>query len=269
MPTDHRDWYDTPLYYDIIFDADTPREATFLEMVWTIFGDKSRTRRVLEPACGSGRLVIEMARRGWDVAGFDGNEKMLDFAKERLRKNDLKARLWPDWMQNFTLPKTAHYDLAHCLVSTFKYLQTEADAMACLQRVAAVLKPGGIFVLGLHLSQYAKGKEEHERWKATRNDIEVVCNTHTWPPNRKTRLEDLRTRLKITHAGRTRIQETRWQFRTYDARQLKALLRKVPEFTLQICYDFTYDLDSPRKLDDSYPDIILVLKRVQYSSLSE
>jgi SAM-dependent methyltransferase len=261
MPTDHRDWYDTPLYYDIIFDADTPREVAFLETVWTLLGEKSRTRRVLEPACGSGRLVIEMARRGWQVDGFDGNDHMLTFARERLRKEGLKARLWPDWMQSFQVPKNDHYDLAHCLVSTFKYLQTEADALACLQRVAAALKPGGLFVLGLHLSNYEAAKAEHERWKACRDDIEVVCNTHTWPPDRKTRLEALRTRLKIAHASRTRLQETRWHFRTYNARQLKSLLRKVPELELLISYDFTYDLDTPRHLDDSYPDIVMVLKR--------
>lgn len=261
MPTDHRDWYDTPLYYDIIFDADTPREAAFLENVWASYGAKSRTRRVLEPACGSGRLVIEMARRGWTVSGFDGNERMLDFAKERLGKEGMKARLWTDWMQSFTLPKVERFDLAHCLVSTFKYLHTEADALACLQRVADCLKPGGVFALGVHLTNYKDLKEEHERWSAQRHDIQVVCNTHTWPANPKTRLEDLRTRLKITHAGRSHIQETQWQFRTYDARQMKSLLKKVPDLDLVACYDFTYNLDEPRELDDSYADIVLILVR--------
>lgn len=261
MPTDHRDWYDTPLYYDIIFDADTPREATFLENVWASYGTKSRTRRLLEPACGSGRLITEMARRGWNVSGFDGNQRMLDFAKERLRQEGLKARLWADWMQSFTVPKTAHYDLAHCMVSTFKYLLTEADATACLQRVADSLKPGGVFALGLHLSDYTSGQEAHERWVAKREDIEVVCNTHTWPANAKTRLEEMRTRLKITHAGRSHMQETRWKFRTYDARQMKTLLRRVPDLSLVASYDFTHDMESPRELDDSYADIVLILVR--------
>ncbi|WP_078811435.1 class I SAM-dependent methyltransferase [Prosthecobacter debontii] len=261
MPTDHRDWYDTPLYYDIIFDGDTPREAAFLEEVWACYGPRSRTRKLLEPACGSGRLVLEMARRGWKVSGFDGNERMLQFARERLSKEGLQALLWSDWMQSFHLPKTEPYDLAHCLVSTFKYLLTEADAVAFLQRIAACLKPGGVFALGLHLSDYSKGKEEHERWVAQRDDIHVVCNTHTWAPNRKTRLEDLRTRLKITHAGRSHLQETRWQFRTYDARQVKALLGQVPELHLAACYDFTYNIHEPRELDDSYADIVLILVR--------
>lgn len=261
MPTDFRDWYDTPLYYDIIFDADSAREALFLETVWTIFGEKSRTRRVLEPACGSGRLMLEMARRGWKADGFDGNDKMLAFAGQRLEKGGFKARLWSDWMQSFTGVRPDYYDLAHCLVSTFKYLLTEEDATACLNRVSQALKPGGIFVLGLHLSNYGTASEEHERWTASRDDIHVVCNTHTWPPDRKTRLENLRTRLKIVHGARHHVQETRWQFRTYNARQLKNLLSKVPELELQMCYDFTYDVEQPRKLDDSYPDIILVLRK--------
>ena len=258
---EQRDWYDTPLYYDIIFDADTPKEGAFLEAVYAKHGPGGRSRQMLEPACGSGRLVLEMARRGWKVSGFDGNARMLDFARERLKRAGCKVRLWEDWMQSFELPKKQTFDLAHFLVSSFKYLHSERDAAACLQRVAECLKPGGLFMLGVHLTDYKLAAEEHERWAAERDGIRVVCNTHTWPANKKTRLEDLRTRLQITHAGRSHTQETRWQFRTYDATQMRALLRKVPAFELVECYDFNYDITDTRKLDDSYADIVLVLRK--------
>jgi hypothetical protein len=189
---------------------------------------------------------------------------MLEFARERLKNQGLKARVWHDWLQSFEVPgskKSAVYDLAHCLVSTFKYLLTEKDALAHLQRVAAALKPGGIYVLGIHLSDYRRQVHEHERWVAERDGIHVVCNTRSWPPQPGKRLEDLRNRLKISHAGRTHTQETRWQFRTYNAAQVRALLRKVPELTFVGAYDFTYDISAPRELDDSYSDIILVLRR--------
>ena len=45
------------------------------------------------------------------------------------------------------------------------------------------------------------------------------------------------------------------------AAQLKALLRKVPEFEYLECYDFTYDLAEPRRFDDSYADVLLVLRK--------
>jgi SAM-dependent methyltransferase len=261
MATEKRDWYDTPLYYDIIFDDGTVQEADFLEAAYQKYAGGKK--RLLEPACGSGRLALEMARRGWAVSGFDGNAHMIAFAKERIQEAGLKAQLWEDWMQSFTLPKSIKtgYDLAHCLVSTFKYLRTQSDAVECLRRIAHALRPGGLFFLGLHLSQYDTGKGAHERWVAKRGSIEVVCNTRTEPADKKLRLEALRTRLKVTDAGRSHTQETHWEFRTYNAAQLKALLRKVPELEFVECYDFTYDLTQPRKLDDSYADVLLVLRR--------
>ena len=100
-----------------------------------------------------------------------------------------------------------------------------------------------------------------EYWVAERDGIKVTCNTHTWPADRKKRLEDLRTRLTILDSGHRHVQETRWQFRTYNAKQMRTLLAKVPAFELVACYDFTYDLLSPRELDDSYADVVLVLKK--------
>ena len=262
MATEQRDWYDTPLYYDIIFDDGTTQEADFLEAAFSKYGGKGR--RVLEPACGSGRLALELARRGWKVCGFDGNANMIRFAENRLKEAGQKATLWEDWMQSFALPKKTPggFDMAHCLVSTFKYLASEKDAVACLRRVAEALRPGGLFFLGLHLSRYDTDKGAHERWVARRENIEVVCNTRTSAADAKLRQEHLRTRLKITDSGRTHLQETKWTFRTYNAAQVKSLLRKVPELEQVACYDFNYDLMQPRKLDDSYADVLLVLRRV-------
>ncbi|CAN5705332.1 class I SAM-dependent methyltransferase [soil metagenome] len=257
------DWYDTPLYYDIIFDADTEREADFLETIMQRHGKgKSKsTLRILEPACGSGRLITAMAKRGHEVHGFDLNANMLDYAESRLKQDKLSARLWLDRLENFKMPTTKLYDFAHCLVSTFKYVLEEAGTISHLQHVARSLRKGGLYVLGLHLTDYAAQRPEHERWLGERDGIHVICNTHTWPPNRKARTEDLRTRLKITRDGQTWIQETRWQFRTYSSAELKQLLQAVPEFECVACHDFNYDLAEERKIDDKQADLILVLRR--------
>ena len=257
-----RDWYDTPLYYDIIFDADTPKDGTFLEAVYQTHSLGKGSKRVLEPACGSGRLVSEMGWRGWKVSGFDLSQPMLDYAADRLAQQGQKATLWQDRMESFTLPKKAQtFDLAHCLVSTFKYLLTEAHAVAHLRLVAEALRPGGIYVLGLHLTDYARAGCEHERWVGERDGVHVVCNTRDWPADPKTRLEDVRNRLSITKGGKKHTQETHWQFRTYSAAQMKTLLRKVPAFELVACHDFNHDISATRELDDSYPDVVLVLRK--------
>ena len=263
--TEHRDWYDTPEYYDIIFDADTAKEADFMEAAWQRFSRVSEARgprRVLEPACGSGRLVLEMARRGWRVDGFDLGQEMLAFAKHRMKKAALSARLWIDDMAKFSAPNQTRYHLTHCLVSTYKYLLTEEAAQAHLRRVCEALLPGGLHFLGVHLTDYTRTTCEHERWAEQRGDVSVVCNTRGWPADRRTRLEPVRTRLTISRGGKRHTQETRWNFRTYSSAQLRRTLREAaPDLEVVGCFDFTYDIQSPRKFDDEYSDLLLVLRR--------
>jgi SAM-dependent methyltransferase len=252
------DWYESPLYYDIIFEEDTDREGAFLEMALARYGF-AKGKRVLEPACGSGRLLGEMARRGYDVTGFDLSPEMLEFAKERLDEQGFEADLFEKRMESFKL--RGRFDLAHCLVSTFKYLLTEEDARGHLECVAKALVPGGIYVLGMHLSDYEDTHRSRERWVATRDETNVVCNIQGWPADRKARTERVRSRMVVKEHGVEKRMETNWTFRTYDARQLKSLLRSVPEFEHVATYDFCYELDGERTLSDAQLDCVLLLRK--------
>jgi len=253
------DWYDLPALYDIVFDVDTRREADFLESMQSRFGG-TRGKRVLEPACGSGRLVCELARRGWKVHGTDLNERMLAYTRERLAKEGLRATLCQADM-SAPLSNSTRFDLAHCLVSTFKYLTTESSARDHLRSVAASLKTGGLYVLGFHLSDYHDTKICRERWVEKRDGKHVVCNIQSWPPDRTTRLERVRSRLTVTEGGRKRRSETHWNFRSYNAREVRSLLATVPEFEHLATFDFTYDLAAERELSDVQLDSVLILRR--------
>jgi SAM-dependent methyltransferase len=261
------DWYRFPRYYDIVFDGDTPREADFLEAALERHGPAGRTgpTRILEPACGSGRTVIELARRGHDVVGFDASSEMLDYARDRARAEACEVRRRLSFrkarMESFNLP--GPFDFAHCLLSTFKYLLTEEHAFAHLQRVARVLAPGGIYVLGLHLTDYTRRRSDREVWRGERDGVHVVSEVVTRPPDRTTRLEWLRNRLSVRRRsvrGTERL-ETNWQCRTYDAGELSSLLARVPHFEPVACYDFTHDVDAPRALDDAQEDLVVVLQK--------
>jgi SAM-dependent methyltransferase len=248
------DWYDAPRLYDIVFDVDTRPEVDFLERLHARHG-RSRGKRALEPACGSGRLVHELARRGWSVAGFDLSRPMVEYAARRVARRP-KARVFEAHMEDFAT--RGRFDLAHCLVSTFKYVTSESGARRHLENVAASLARGGIYVLGLHLSEYAWRRPTRERWVGERGGTHVVCNITGWPPNRRRRVERVRARLISTEGGVTRRYQSEWDFRTYDARQLRALLASVPALDHVATYDFGYD---ERELDDEQLDVVLVLRR--------
>ncbi len=252
------DWYETPRYYDVVFDEDTRQEANFLEALVDQHGVRGR-RRVLEPACGSGRLVAELARRGWRATGSDLSRPMLDFARRRLRRAGLRATLRRADMADFR--ERGCFELAHCLVSTFKYLATEAAARSHLECVARTLVLGGLYVLGFHLTDYDRTSVHRERWVATRGATKVVCNMQGWPADRRRRTEKVRLRLVVSEDGVEKRSETNWSFRTYDPRQVRRLLRSVSALKHVATYDFTYDLETPRELDDDLLDKVLVLRR--------
>ncbi|MCZ6835175.1 MAG: class I SAM-dependent methyltransferase [Planctomycetota bacterium] len=261
MPTfEPFNWYKTPLYYDIVFDEETSLEPEFLCDILARHGGTSG-KRVLEPACGSGRLLAAMARRGFTVTGFDLSEPMLGFAKKRLHEQGLKGRLCVADMADFVVPGAGRFDLAHCLVCSFKYLLSEDEARSHLNGIADALAPGGVYVLGIHLTDYEDRHKNHERWVSKRDDVEVVCNIQGWPADPKMRRELVRARLIVNEGETQKRYETHWTFRTYGIRQMKSLLKSVPRLEHVATYDFYHDIAKTIPFDGERLDTVLVLRR--------
>ncbi len=257
------DWYATPRYYDIIFDADTPREADFLDAVFDEHVTTTTRGRLklLEPACGTGRLLKAMHDRGYACTGFDLEPGMVAYA----HRNAPDARVFQAAMQDFTLPQAlrGQLDGAFNLVSTFKYLPPDPDAATHLRLVADALKPGGVYALGLHLSEYGETAKNRERWVAQRDGTHVVCNIQGWPPDAATRTEHVRSRLIVTEQDTTRHYESEWDFYTYDEGQLQWLLAGEPRFELVTSYGYneTAALAHPQSIEGDQLDHVLVLRK--------
>src|SRR5437868_8243671 len=104
-------WYDHPQYYDIAFQSYTAGEADFIEAACRRYCGFA-VRRLLEPACGSGRLIVDLARRGYQMTGFDLNESILGYASKGLARMRLAANLFVADMEHLQLdqPVEAAYD---------------------------------------------------------------------------------------------------------------------------------------------------------------
>jgi SAM-dependent methyltransferase len=255
------DWYDHPEYYEAIFGTDTVREMDFLLEVSRRYGTGGK--RLLEPACGAGRLVAEAARRGHQVVGYDISEKMLEHARRRLTPAERRrVRLYPSRMESFFRPELEErVDLAFNLVSTFRYLDSEKAALEHLEGTRRLLHPEGLYVLGFHLTDYGRRKAEHERWVETLGRDTVVCNTHEGLPDRRLRRSAMRNRLRITGPEKDLLIETHWYFRTYDLTQARRLFRRAGLQVLEV-FDFDYQVETPRKRGESRLDSIFVLRPV-------
>lgn len=253
------DWYEHPEYYEAIFGADTLQEMDFLLALNRRFGTSGRC--FLEPACGAGRLIAEGARRGLRMVGYDLSPAMLAYARARLSPAERRrVRLYQARMESFAPAEwRGKVDLAYSLVSTFRYLESEEAAFQHLRGTRALLKPGGLYVIGFHLTHYARTKHEHERWVGKHGRARVVCNTREWPPDRRRRRSRMRNRLRITGPGKDWLIETEWFFRTYDEAQIHALLARAG-FKAVAVYDFDYRIDHPLPPDTDRLDRVFVLR---------
>jgi SAM-dependent methyltransferase len=251
-------WYDYPQYYDMVMRDDTFEEADFIEAACQKYCP-FEVKKILEPACGTGRVVAELASRGYDLKAFDLNKKMLGYLKRRLKRRSLQADLFQADMIDFHMPEKV--DAAYNLINSFRYLLTEDAARSHLKNVARVLPKGGIYILAMHLLPEDVDEESTERWTASHGKTRITATLRVLDADREKRIEDLRISLFI----RTGEEELRlrhdFQFRMYTAGQFCALLKNVHEFELVDVYDFWYDISEPLVLDDIITDTVFILQK--------
>jgi SAM-dependent methyltransferase len=251
-------WYDYPELYEMGFLKETPKEAVFLEKVFEKYVPFP-VKRVLELGCGSGRLICEMAKRRFDMTGLDLNSKALDFCRSKLTKQKTPAELVVGDMTNFQFEEP--FDAAINAINTFRHLEREEAALSHLQCVARHLKPGGVFVLSLHLLPPDGDLWGTERWTAKQGDLSVYYALTVVETSMKTRLEKLRISMLVKKPKESLRLSDHITLRIYTAKQLKSLLAKVPEFKLIAVHDFWCDIESTQKLNGESVDTVLVLQR--------
>ena len=101
---------------------------------------------VLDGGCGTGRVAVELARRGIDVVGVDVDETMLAAARQ---KEPALAWVAAD-LATLALGRT--FDLV-ALPGNVMIFVEPADRGRVLHRVAAHLEPGGRLVAGFQLGR--------------------------------------------------------------------------------------------------------------------
>lgn len=202
------DLYSRPGWYDALHGAGTASEADFLLELNRRHGTGGR--RWLEPACGTGRFFRPLARRGVTLTGYDRHAGAVAYA--RRRGNAVVAD-----MAEFVRPKA--FDLAFCLLGSFRHLLDEASARHHLELTARSLKPGGVYVLGLDLCDYRFPEPDEEAWSARRGALRLTDLVETVAPDAQTRRERV---IHFISAGGA-LYKSEYDLRSYDAGQLKRL----------------------------------------------
>jgi SAM-dependent methyltransferase len=250
--------YDHPRLYDLAFGAEWQAEMKFLTASFEKYA-AIKVRRVFEPACGTGRLLVRLARAGYAVSGLDLNERAIAYCNERLSRQGFRETATVGDMTDFQLPRKV--DAAFNLVSSFRHLGSEAAARSHLRRMAASLRPGGIYVLGLHLTPTGRAPCDVEVWTVRQGQLRVRTRIAMTRRNLRRREERIRVTFTVrTPTTNVRL-ENRIVLRTYTAPQFLRLLSTVAEFAIVALHDFHYQIDAPVALGPRTEDVVFILRR--------
>lgn len=255
--------YDFPVYYDLIFGSDWAAEFRFLEAAFRKhISTKPKAKssyRLLEPACGTGRLLYRMAKAGHRCDGLDLNPKAIEYCNQRLTKNGFRPSAWVADMTDFSVDRP--YDAAFNTINSFRHLSSDKEALAHFRCLADAIRPGGVYVLGLHLTPLQGTPTDEEQWSARRGHL--VVNTRMWPKDKdpKKRIERYHLRFDVHRPTvELRIDDV-LVLRSYTHRQFRKLIEKTGQWAIEETYDFRYSIDDPIEIDDWSEDVVYILKR--------
>src|SRR4051812_48694583 len=126
-------------FYDID-KPDAPPEAL------AFFADYAQRAQgpILEPMCGSGRFLIPLRQRGFDIEGTDASPSMLGACRARCAALGLSPPLHQQYLHELSLSR--QFALAFIPNGSLSLISDLDEVRESLRRIHAALLPGGTFV---------------------------------------------------------------------------------------------------------------------------
>ncbi len=103
---------------------------------------------LLDLACGTGTLSIEMAKKGFEVIGVDSSADMLSVAMNNAFESDKNILFLCQPMQQLDLYGTIN--AAICTLDSINHLTDAEDVQATFDKVSLFTEQGGIFIFDVN-----------------------------------------------------------------------------------------------------------------------
>ncbi len=204
---DLHDYRDVAENYDLYLDV-MYRERDNYEGFKDFYLDLARTygqQGVIDIACGTGAVLLHLAKAGIDIDGTDLSGPMCEVARRKAAQQGLDLTIFPANMTDLHAPR--RYSLAIIARSGFMHLLTPADQRAALMSIRECLTDGGILTLNtfapfppIQAAQMRTGPEDYTfRLEYVNAD------------GQRERLYDA-----ITYDPATQVMHGSWKFETLD-----------------------------------------------------
>ncbi|EKU31538.1 class I SAM-dependent methyltransferase [Alcaligenes sp. RM2] len=131
----------------LVYHLDKPVGRSFGDVEYYLERLQGTSGPILEPAVGTGRILIPLLQAGLDVNGFDLSQEMLDYCQRELELRSLKTTLQLAGFTDFIADRPLEAIVVPA--GSFQLLDSFEQGIAALSRFHASLKPGGRLLLDL------------------------------------------------------------------------------------------------------------------------
>ena len=197
---------------------------------------KPDVRTVLELACGTGSLSLELVRRGYSAAISDISPSMLKQAAGKFRELEMPVRIFAADMR--TLPVTASFDAVLCLYDSMNYMKTPDDFSTAAREAASAVVSGGLFVFDVCTIRNSELFFTDRAMVETCGDItyERICRY-----DRENRIQE--NHFIFERPGGTLVTENHYQ-KIYRLDEIGRMLEGAPFIELGRFDDMSFDTGS-------------------------
>ncbi len=254
--------YSFPEYFDIAFQyRDIGKECDFIEAVAEMYSGCD-SRKILDVYCGTGRHLIEMLRRGYEVDGFDTVGSMLDYLNKNPEMEKHSTHTWQDTLVGFSTE--SKYGLLTNMLTSFNYLTTNESVLMHLECAANALEPGGLYIIEMNHPRDLLGSDTSapNKWSESRDGItvEVDWDYKNAPLDFLTQVYTVNGTLSINDNGEEKTLESEEKIRIFLYQEMKLLIELSGWFSIVDTFG-SFGLE--HKIDNSSTAwrMILVLKK--------
>ncbi|HUQ23582.1 MAG TPA: class I SAM-dependent methyltransferase [Gaiellaceae bacterium] len=151
--------------YDAIARVYDPWSASVTEDI-EFYVDEARASRgrVVELACGTGRISVPIAKAGISVIGVDASAGMLDVARDYARTEGVEALLDLRQGDMRDPPVEERVPLVLVPFRSLLHMTTEADRLRALAAANELLAPRGRLVFDVFAPSAEDVEDTHGRW---------------------------------------------------------------------------------------------------------
>lgn len=178
--------YADPLKYDELYD-NYKEDLDFIQK-----SAGMRTQPIIELACGTGRLTIPMAEKGYTMYGVDLHQGMLNLAIQKAKTSDVHIHFSKQDCTQLDLPIKS--PLIFMVGNSFQHFLTNQSQSALLKSVGSHLLPNGEFIFDTRnpiLKELAVIDEIEETHTNSMN--QVVTEKHREVYNHQTQILECTT----------------------------------------------------------------------------